>query len=341
MRKILILISLCLLASCKQEEEVPKDYAIVSGAITNPIKDRQLRLYDTEGQKSYFIEVDESGTFSDTLRLEKPTFFNASYSNFFPLYIKDGMELDLKFADSVSYPEIEGSGSTANRLLKEKRDIMMSYLKDYEGFLSQERAAYEEEMRKYQAEILALIEENRSELDTGFINKQQKELTDLKRDLDTEYQRQQEINTKLVKGNPSPEFTDYLNYEGGTTSLADLRGSYVLIDVWATWCGPCKFEFPYLKELEEEYKDKDIKFIGVSIDRPEDEDKWRQMIQDLGFKNTQLLADAELESQFIKDYYIQAIPRFILLDREGRILDHDAPRPSEPELKEILNALDI
>ena len=67
----------------------------------------------------------------------------------------------------------------------------------------------------------------------------------------------------LPKGAPSPSFVDYENYNGGKTSLADLKGKYVYIDVWATWCGPCKAEIPSLKKIEKEYHGKNIAFVSV------------------------------------------------------------------------------
>ena len=69
----------------------------------------------------------------------------------------------------------------------------------------------------------------------------------------------------LVKGNPSPKF-NYENHKGGTTSLDDLKGKFVYIDVWATWCGPCKAEIPFLKEVEKKYHGKNIEFVSISID---------------------------------------------------------------------------
>lgn len=68
----------------------------------------------------------------------------------------------------------------------------------------------------------------------------------------------QKLVKKIKKGNKAPDFSDYENYKGGTSSLSDFKGNYVYIDIWATWCKPCIAQIPYLKILEEEYKDKNI-----------------------------------------------------------------------------------
>lgn len=67
---------------------------------------------------------------------------------------------------------------------------------------------------------------------------------------------QLKINEKLGKGKPSPKFENYKNYSGGTACLDDFEGSYVYIDVWATWCVPCIVEMPYMRKIEEEYAKK-------------------------------------------------------------------------------------
>ncbi|KAB1071390.1 redoxin family protein [Tamlana haliotis] len=147
--------------------------------------------------------------------------------------------------------------------------------------------------------------------------------------------------TAIAKGKPSPKFVDYENYNGGTTSLDDLKGKFVYIDVWATWCGPCKREIPFLKELEKGYHDKNIEFVSLSIDKVSDREKWRKMIESENLQGVQILADNDWKSQFVKDYQIQGIPRFILLDTEGNIVDANAPRPSDPKLGELLTELNI
>jgi thiol-disulfide isomerase/thioredoxin len=149
-----------------------------------------------------------------------------------------------------------------------------------------------------------------------------------------------EIVKNLAKGVPSPTF-DYENVNSGTTSLESLKGKYVYIDVWATWCGPCIGEIPSLKEVEKAYHGKNIEFVSISIDEKKDHDKWKTMVADKELKGIQLFADNAWKSDFVKNYAIDGIPRFILIDTEGKIINADAPRPSDPKLKEVLTELGL
>ena len=146
---------------------------------------------------------------------------------------------------------------------------------------------------------------------------------------------------KLSKGNVSPKFVDYENYKGGTTSLDDLKGKYVYIDVWATWCGPCKREIPYLKEITKKYDGKNITFVSMSIDKKEAYDAWRKMVDDEKLEGVQLFAPNDWKSDFVTDYGIMGIPRFILIDPEGNIVNANAPRPSSKELIKLLTDLKV
>ena len=156
-------------------------------------------------------------------------------------------------------------------------------------------------------------------------------------DITTNYEQLKD----LMKGKPSPTFADYENYAGGTTSLADLKGKYVYIDVWATWCGPCKREIPSLKKVEKDFHGKNIAFVSTSIDVTTAHDKWTAMVKDKELGGIQLIADNDWKSQFVQDYGIKGIPRFILLDPEGNIVSADAPRPSDPKLVALLESLNI
>jgi len=140
----------------------------------------------------------------------------------------------------------------------------------------------------------------------------------------------------LTKGNPSPNF-NFENYKGGTTSLEDLKGKYTYIDVWATWCGPCIREIPSLQKVEEDYKGKNVQFVSISIDEKKDYEKWKNMISEKNLGGIQLMADNNWNSAFVKEYGILGIPRFILIDPNGKIVSADAPRPSDPELRIMLD----
>lgn len=148
-------------------------------------------------------------------------------------------------------------------------------------------------------------------------------------------------NTMAVEpGKPSPTF-NYENHKGGTTSLESLKGKYVYIDVWATWCGPCRQEIPSLEKVEEQFQGKNILFVSISIDNTKDREKWSKLINDKNMSGIQLLADNEFDSKFIKEYNINAIPRFILIDTNGNIVNAQAPKPSDPKLIEVLNSLSL
>ena len=110
------------------------------------------------------------------------------------------------------------------------------------------------------------------------------------------------------------------------------------IDVWATWCRPCLAEIPALKALHDKFKNnKNIEFVSLSID--DDREAWRKAVKDKDLKGVQLIADKAFESQFIQDYSISQIPTFLLIDKEGNIVNPNAPRPSDPEIEKELQKL--
>ena len=144
--------------------------------------------------------------------------------------------------------------------------------------------------------------------------------------------------TNKLKGKASPDF-DYENYKGGKTKLSDLKGKYVYIDLWATWCGPCRAEIPFLQKIEEKYHGKNIEFVSISIDQAKDHEKWKKFVADKNLGGVQLFADKDWESEFVTSYGVTGIPRFILIDPNGNILNPDASRPSSPELQTQLDTL--
>ena len=136
-------------------------------------------------------------------------------------------------------------------------------------------------------------------------------------------------------GEQSPDF-QYADKNGKMYSLKDFKGQYVFLDIWATHCLPCKEEIPYLEEIQEKLKKKNIAFIGIATDW--DKNEWIQFIEEKGLKGTQLIMDRKWIS-FMHSYDVATIPRYILLDKEGKIINLNMPRPSNPECLKILKSL--
>ncbi len=141
----------------------------------------------------------------------------------------------------------------------------------------------------------------------------------------------------LAKGKVAPDF-EYADIEGKMIALKDFRGKHVYIDVWATWCGPCMRELPHLEKLQERYHgNENIVFASVSID--EDKEAWAKMVEEKEMQGVQLIGDEAWSSSICKDYLINGIPRFILIDKEGNIMNAKAPRPSSDEIKDVLKEI--
>lgn len=139
---------------------------------------------------------------------------------------------------------------------------------------------------------------------------------------------------KIAAGNPSPLFT-YKDAQGVDVSLDSFKGNYVYIDLWASWCAPCRREIPALKELEHTFADKPIKFISISCDHQED--AWRTAMKEESLSGIQLFTNGDMS--FMKAYMVDAIPRFILLDKEGCIISANMSMPSNPATAEELAKL--
>ncbi|WP_084158172.1 TlpA family protein disulfide reductase [Gaetbulibacter saemankumensis] len=131
----------------------------------------------------------------------------------------------------------------------------------------------------------------------------------------------------------------YKDVNGKEYAFSDFRGKYLYIDVWATWCAPCKKEIPALKQLEKDLHGKDIQFVSISMDKPKHEQKWKDFVKNENLTGIQLMSENAFQTRIGYDYKIKTIPRFLLFDPEGRIIDANAKRPSDPELKKQLLTL--
>ncbi|KIO45442.1 TlpA family protein disulfide reductase [Sanguibacteroides justesenii] len=139
---------------------------------------------------------------------------------------------------------------------------------------------------------------------------------------------------RIVKGCPALDFT-YTDQNGNIVRSLDFRGKYLLLNVWATWGAPCRIESVAWDKLVEKFKGKKIAFVSISCDK--DRGTWERFLKE---KHT---CDIELhmgENRELMDFYlIRGIPRFILIDPEGNIVDSDFLRPTNPETETYLKQL--
>lgn len=140
---------------------------------------------------------------------------------------------------------------------------------------------------------------------------------------------------KFFPGEKAPVF-DFETPDHEKISLSDLKGKLVYLDFWATWCAPCRKEIPFLKQLEQDYKDENIEFVSISIDNISDYEQWKLMIKEKEMSGIQLFAGNE--TPILEAYGIQFIPRFVLIDASGNYINSSAPKPSS--LEEIRSLID-
>lgn len=138
----------------------------------------------------------------------------------------------------------------------------------------------------------------------------------------------------IAKGKAAPQFT-VVDLEGKKHSLKDFLGKPVYIDVWASWCGPCKREIPHLVKLKKEYKGKSIEIVTISVD--DNSENWKAMVAKKELNGIQLHAEKAFQSDLATSYNIKSIPRFLLIDEAGKIITANAPRPSSKEIRPMLD----
>jgi peroxiredoxin len=138
-----------------------------------------------------------------------------------------------------------------------------------------------------------------------------KEIKDLLGPLE-EFEKSQ---AATAEGAVAPDFT-LKSVDGEDVALSSFRGKYVLVDFWASWCGPCRQENPNVVKAYNAFNAKGFEVLSVSVDR--DQEAWKKAIEEDGLTWTQVHADEA--SGVAQTYGIQSIPSTFLLDKEGKIV---------------------
>lgn len=322
-----------IITSCKKN-----DFVNFSGKIENKNSDSIVVANPQKGYKKV-IAIDENGVFKDTLKIEDGFFSVFDGTEYATVYFRNGDEIIMNL-DAKNFDEtiiFSGKGAAESNFITKSTLNQQELTKDLEALLNLSQEEFNTKLATYTNAFKSRL--GNKALDTAFVSSQKKSIQGLENQLSQMHADKLYMKTKLAKGMPSPKFVDYEKPDRETVSLDDLKGKYVYIDVWATWCPPCKYEIPFLQKVEKEFHDKNIQFVSISVDAKNDYFTWTDMIEEKNLGGLQLYANED--KAFTDAYKISSIPRFILLDPEGNIVNSDAPRPSDPKLVELFKSLNI
>jgi len=133
---------------------------------------------------------------------------------------------------------------------------------------------------------------------------------------------------------PAPEFS-LADAGGKTVKLSDFKGKVVLLDFWATWCGPCKIEIPWFVEFQRKYKDQGFSVVGVSMD----EGGWgtvRPFVEEHKMNYPVVIGTDQTAEEFGG---VEVLPTTFVIDRQGRIVATHQGLTSKDEIEDAIKAL--
>ena len=280
------------------------------------------------------IKINPKGLFQSQFPIKEGMYQMFDGVEYAQLFLKNGYDLKMtmdatQFDESIKF---EGKGSKENNYLAEETLADASFGYD-KLFVLDEQSFNKALEEKTNADAEKI---NKAGLEGIFVELHKKEVEANLLGLRQYYAMAQA--KKKMNNVAAPNF-DYENHAAGKTTLESLKGKYVYIDIWATWCGPCRAEIPSLKKIEAALHGKNIEFVSISVDAEKDHDKWKTFVTDKELSGIQLYAGKTPVSDFIKAFQVNTIPRFILIDPSGKVVDADAARPSDPKLQELLNSL--
>lgn len=344
--------AIALLGACKGNKTATNgsgNYAI-QGKLSNASSLGNILLFEMGEQQMVARDtaaIGPDGTFAFEGKVEEPTLYRIALQNQQQngiMLVLDNVKINLEAdaSDINSTAKIEGSDDTKlfQQLDKLVTDIRKDQQKLEENFSQamqegrvEDAEAMKEEYAALGQRIKNFIRQNPHSVVSAFGTAS---LVDPVNDFvfaDSMYNVFSEkipnskytamLNDRLKKhrstaiGSLAPDFS-LPTPDGGSVSLSSLRGKYVLIDFWASWCGPCRQENPNVVRMYNAYKGKGFEIFGVSLDQSRD--KWLKAIADDKLSWPHVSDLKGWQSAAASLYGIEAIPQTILLDKEGKII---------------------
>jgi peroxiredoxin len=337
-----------LLASCQGNKTATNGNAYTIEGKLNNATPGQIYLFEL-GEQQFIArdtaDISQDGTFSFQGAVKEPTLYRLGLDqqNGLMLVLDNKpikIEADASNLDGTA--KIEGSEDSKlfqqlNKLVNESRQKEMALSEQFNRAMTEgkteEAEGYRQQYLGLQKEIKSFIAKHPQSIVSAFgtlslVNPQLDfAFADSMLTLYTQHlpeskytktlsDRLSSMRTTAI-GSVAPDFT-LPTPEGGSMALSELRGKYVLIDFWASWCAPCRKENPNVVRMYNQYKDKGFEIFGVSLDQSRD--KWLKAIADDKLTWPQVSDLKGWESSAAQLYQVDAIPQTILLDKEGKII---------------------
>ncbi|NVK53899.1 MAG: TlpA family protein disulfide reductase [Flavobacteriaceae bacterium] len=345
-KNILLALLLISIIACNKKEA---SFVTFAGEIKNTNNaDTLLTIANREFTKSMLIK---NGVFKDTLTINKPGYYNIFIAgkNFGYTFLRNGFDLELTADKNAFFETVQYSGNgaqTANYLLAQAK--VGNQFGNPTNVFALDKDAFIKKIETFKFKFDS-IKKVYKELDTMMLRTNNAQNEQFFSAINQAYERQHaalKAKENLAAGKVSPTFSNYTNYKGGKTSLADFKGKFVYIDIWATWCKPCLAQIPALQDLEKKYHQKNIAFVSISVDNDKTsgswdnaKKSWKKMVSEKNLTGVQLFAGEDIE--FLKNYQVSSIPRFILIDPKGNIINSNAPRPTDVALEDLFKSSGI
>jgi len=348
----ILLVAISALTACKN-----KSRFTISGKLTNTEAKNKVYLYGMSSNSMVVLDstnLSANGEFKFTNTKPEADFFRVNYAaNEYIVIAKNGddVEITADVNDKNQHYTISGADDAAklaefndlkikhqNKIFEVSRQFeekVAAQPDNRDKLLQELTPVYNNALNELNQAIIKFAMDNNKSLVSFYaislVNPQgnEKAMVDYAANVDASLRQHSAVKNFVEKvtrlkavqvGQIAPEFS-IPSIDGKTIKLTDYRGKYVLLDFWASWCGPCREENPNVVKAYQTYRNRNFTVLGISLDK--DKNAWAQAIKqdNLIWDQTGELSD--FAGATVKLYQVEAIPSSFLLDPQGKIIARD------------------